>query len=282
MDVSTPPVVAYVDGSSSSNAVVRAAAREATDRGAALLLLAAVPVLDGSRTARERQAAEALRSAMTEALDAAGAGLRVDTRIDSGGEADKLVARSHCAALLCLAARDARASAVLGWARSPVLLVWNPQRQRWVSEDGWVVAVIGAEADAGRVLRAAMVEARLRDSSVMVLAPHGTEPDEYVRIAESVCPEPDLEVWVLPRPTDLVAMLLQHPDLDHLIVTTADDTALLASLLGNRELDAMQARLEVLVLPQTKLPWPEVTFGPVRPDRSAITVHDNRIGGLQR
>ncbi len=282
MDVSTLPVVAYVDGSSSSNAVVRYAAREAIGRGTALLLLAAVPVLDRSRTAHERRAAEALRSATTEALDAAGTDLQIDTRIDAGGEADVLVARSRCAELLCLPARGARGSAVVGRARSPLLLVWNPQRQRGASEDGWVVAVSAADAAAGRVLHAAITEARLRGSAVMVLAPHGAEPDDYVRITESVCPEPDLDVWVLPGPPDLATMVLQHPDLDHLIVTTADDTALLASLLGNRELDTMQAPLEVLVLPPDKVSWPEVTFGPVRPDRSAITVHDNRIGGLRR
>ncbi|MCX2715598.1 universal stress protein [Mycolicibacterium sp. J2] len=270
MDVSTLPVVAYVDGSSSSNAVVRRAAREAIGRGTALLLLAAVPVVDGSRTARERRAAEALRSATTEALDVAGTDLQIDTRIDSGCEVDVLVARSHCAELLCLAARDARASAVLGRARSPMLLVWNPQRQRRASDDGWVVAVTATDVAAGRVLPAAITEARLRGSAVMVLAPHGAEPDDYVRITDSVCPEPDLDVWVLPGPPDLVAMVLQHPDLDHLIVTTADDTALLASLLGNRELDAMQAPLEVLVLPQDEVSRPEVTFGPVRPNTARL------------
>ncbi|MCV7213360.1 hypothetical protein [Mycolicibacterium canariasense] len=255
------------------------------------MLLAALPVLDGTRTTRERQAAEVLRSATTEALGAAGADLRVGTRVDCGAEADILVTRPHRAALLCLDAQDARASAVLGAARSPVLLLWNPQRQRWASEDGWVVAVIATEAAAARVLHAAMREARLRDSAVMVLAPHGTEPDAYTREARSVCPEADLDVWVMPRPTDLIAMVLQHPDLDHLIVTTADDTALLASLVGNRELDAMQARLEVLVLPRAEnddercdddKSGPEMTFGPVRREFSGITVHDNRIEGLRR
>lgn len=269
MDAITSPVVAYVDGSASSNAAVRWAARETVGRDTNLLLLAAMPVPDGSQAAQR-----ALRAATTEARSAAGATLRVATRIDCGDETDILVAESQRAAMMCLAAHDVRTWSILAATRSPVVLIWNPRGQRSAPADGWVVAATADRAAARRVLRTAIAEAVLRDSALMAMVPDGPDPGACVTEAEFA--GADLDVWVMPQPVDLVAMLLQHPDLDHLIVTTAGDTALLRSLLGRPELDAMQAGLEVLVLPRcaevstvrrrcSGAQAPSlVTFGPVR------------------
>ncbi len=137
-------------------------------------------------------------------------------------------------------------------AKSPVLLVWhNSGNPAAASADRWVVAVTGERASARSVLCTAMAEAGLRGAAVMVLTPAPWDPDDYVSAIGYVEAAEQPEVWAIPRPDDLAALILQQPSVDHLIVTTADDAALIDTLLGNAELAAMRARFELLVLPRS-------------------------------
>ena len=137
-------------------------------------------------------------------------------------------------------------------ATSPVLLVCNDSRNpAAASADRWVVAVTGEKASARSVLSTAIAEAALRDAAVMVLTPASWDPDDYLSTIGYTEAAQQPEVWALPRPDDLAALILQQPSVDHLIVTTVDDVALVDTLLGNPELAAMRARLELLVLPRS-------------------------------
>jgi hypothetical protein len=165
---------------------------------------------------------------------------------------DVLIAGSMRAAQVRRVAEHGDAISVNRCATSPVLLVWNDfGNPAAASADRWVVAVTGEKASARSVLCTAMAEAALRDAAVMVLTPAQWDPDDYLGAIGYVEAAKQPEVWALPRPDDLAALILQQPSVDHLIVTTADDAALIDALLGNAELVAMRACFELLVLPRS-------------------------------
>ncbi|QNJ90917.1 hypothetical protein HZU40_22095 [Mycolicibacterium fluoranthenivorans] len=165
---------------------------------------------------------------------------------------DVLIAGSMRAAQVRRVVERGDAISVNRSATSPVLLVWNDSgNPAAASADRWVVAVTGEKASARSVLCTAMAEAALRDAAVMVLTPAPWDPDDYMRAIGYVEAAEQPEVWALPRPEDVAALILQQPGVDHLIVTTADDAALIDTLLGNAEFAAMRARFELLVLPRS-------------------------------
>ncbi|MGJ6124007.1 hypothetical protein QN239_15715 [Mycolicibacterium sp. Y3] len=165
---------------------------------------------------------------------------------------DVLIAGSTPAVQICRAAEHGDAGSATRSAKSPMLLAWNNSGSpAAASTDRWVVAVTSRKASARSVLRTAMAEAALRGAAVMVLTPAPWDPDDYVSAIGYVEAAEQPEVWAIPRPDDLAALILQQPSVDHLIVTTADDAALIDTLLGNAELAAMRARFELLVLPRS-------------------------------
>ncbi|MCV7354812.1 hypothetical protein [Mycolicibacterium fluoranthenivorans] len=165
---------------------------------------------------------------------------------------DVLIAGSMRAAQVRRVVERGEAISMNRSAKSPVLLVWhNSGNPAVASADRWVVAVTGEKASARSVLCTAMAEAALRDAAVMVLTPAPWDPDDYVSALGYVEAAEQPEVWAIPRPDNLAALILQQPSVDHLIVTTADDAVLVDALLGNAELAAMRARFELLVLPRS-------------------------------
>lgn len=95
------------------------------------------------------------------------------------------------------------------------------------------------------VLRAALLEARTGGAAVMALVPPGVDSAE---IGERLCRDADdVEVWVLPQPPDLVAMLLQSPETDQLVVASIEDSALIDTFTGRA--DALPRNISLIIVP---------------------------------
>ncbi len=114
----------------------------------------------------------------------------------------------------------------------------------------WIVAVTSRKASAGSVLRTAVDDGARDGGAVMKLVPAHRDADEYLTEIGffETCRPP--QVWAMPRSGDLAALVSHHPDVDHRIITTGDDTALIDALIADSELAEVTAHLELPVLPR--------------------------------
>lgn len=144
------------------------------------------------------------------------------------------------------------AASIIRSARSPVRLVWtNSGKNETHCNDRWVVAVTRQTASAGSVLSTAIREAVRWGATVMLLTPPHCDPEDYLSAIGYVEAADQAELWAIARPEDLAALILQQPGVDHLIVTTADDAAVIDTFVRNPEIAAMRAQLELLILPRS-------------------------------
>lgn len=137
--------------------------------------------------------------------------------------------------------------------KSPVALVRRRRSHPPTPADRWVVAVMGQSSSASTVLRVAISEARVRHAAVMALVPPGYEPEaclaEINGPLESTGTGADIEIWALPQPRDVVAMLLQSPELEHLVVTEAENQTLLHAFVDDGVMPALPENFSLLLVP---------------------------------
>ncbi|PRC44045.1 hypothetical protein C6A85_000000102235 [Mycobacterium sp. ITM-2017-0098] len=252
MDAAAKPVVVYVDGPESSIAAALWGMNEGIARGTRVRLLA---VIDPRRAGNDEAACHALLSAAT-ALAATGGNVEIQCATARGEVAAVLLDESRRAAMLCLASRSMTAL-VATIASSPVVVV--PQHHSDANEpDRWVVAVMERGPSAGSVLQTAIFEARLRHAAVMALTPAGRDPEEYfAEIGEPLeCGGAGVEIWAVPQPGDVLAMLLQSPDLEHLVVAAADNHSIIGTFTDAAARTAPPAHFSLLVVPNETLAPP--------------------------
>jgi nucleotide-binding universal stress UspA family protein len=241
------PVVAYLDGSESSIAAALWAQDEATARGTRVKLLA---IVDPSRAAgdAESAASHALWAAAT-AVGASGRLVEVECATARGDVEAVLRDESCRAAMLCLAAGPV-AARVASSALSPVILVRQHHSPAAHPTDRWVVAVMEHGASAVDVLRTAVAEARLRRAAVMALTPADCDPERYLAgLGEPLDGTSDVEIWALPQPRDVLALLLQSSDLEHLVVAAADCHALVSAFTDESAAPPLPDHFSLLVVP---------------------------------
>jgi nucleotide-binding universal stress UspA family protein len=122
-----------------------------------------------------------------------------------------------------------------------VAIVRRRHLHEGVGPHRWIVAVLTESPDAHAVLHTAMDEAQLRHASILALTPWGrrSEPDgSDVRakldryLADADDDDADFQICALPRPDNMLNLLAQSADVDQLVVASADDSRLLAELVG--------------------------------------------------
>lgn len=256
MDIAAEPVVVYVDGSEPAVAAALWGMNEGIARGARVRLLAiADPRRSGGDDA-EMAASHALLSAAT-ALTASGGDVEVECAVVRGDVAAVLLDESRRAAMLCLASRSMTAL-VAPIASSPVVFV-RQDCSSAADPDRWVVAVMEKSSSAVSVLHTAIFEARMRHAAVMALTPAGCDPEAFfAEIGESLeCTGADVQVWALPQPRDVLAMLLQSPDLEHLVVAAADNHSIIGTFTDEAATPVPPPHFSLLVVPnETPRPTP--------------------------
>lgn len=226
------PIVVGVDGSTAARGAAVWAAQEAHSRGLPLRLVAAVDfdtcdeMDDADRHLRDAEAA----------ISACGVPVRCERVVDFGAPGQVLARLGSRAAMVCIGARSARsrvsqhrsvASTLFRTVPCPVAVI-RRELTGPASEDRWIVAALRGQCSDAQVLRFAVDESRRRRAAVLALTPraggHGDDSGVLVeRLLESQgIGGPDVEIWAQPAPHDVVALLLQHPELDQLLVAAHD------------------------------------------------------------
>ncbi|MEV3901504.1 universal stress protein [Mycobacterium sp. NPDC050551] len=238
------PVVVGVDGGRAALSAAIWSVDEAVGRETSLRLVTVVdPGLMDVDIALST-ARYALQSAV-EGIRAENHTVRVQCCVTLGDVTNVLIDESRRAAILCLGAdgvdpsplgnRLPNASLLVGAALSPVALVDRVRHRYAAPADRWVVALLGHPGSAATVLRAAITETRLRRAALMALTPPGQDADEYITgiygSAEWAA-EGDLEIWAMPGVDDVLGIVAQCPELQHVIVVSADDICVLGQLIS--------------------------------------------------
>lgn len=249
-DNGSPPVVVGIDGSKAAIKAALWAVDEAIARDTSLRLLCAVAAPREDAEEAFVGAEHALRDASA-AVQGCGHPVKVEGEILQGDPADVLTEASRSAALVCVgwkgrhdsgdAGRGATAARVVREAHSSVAIVRRRHVHEAVGPNRWIVAVLTESPDAHAVLHTAMEEAQLRHASILALTPWGRRSeydggdvraklDRYLE--ESDSDDADIQICALPRPDNMLNLLAQSADVDQLVIASAEDSRLLAELVG--------------------------------------------------
>lgn len=250
-DEGSPPVVVGIDGSKAALRAALWAVDEAITRDTTVRLVCAVTAPHDHLDEALARARHALRDASA-AVEGCGQPVKVETDALQGDPVDVLTEASRSAALVCVgwkgthdsgdAGRGSTAARVAREAHSPVAIVRRRHTHEGVGPNRWIVAVLTESPDAHAVLHTAMDEAQLRHASILALTPWGqtsghdggadirAKLDRYLEDADR--DDADIQICALPRPDNMLNLLTQSADVDQLVVASADDSRLLAELVG--------------------------------------------------
>lgn len=163
---------------------------------------------------------------MTSGLHAVASGgsrVRLGAHIDSDGPDHRAAASDSCRAL--------RSAVAMLTAEGIDVEIDCKNPKRVAVPERWVVALLTDPARTDHVLRVAIDEARSRGATIMALLPteycQGAVPSAIEALGDSA----EVEIWVMPQPDDLVAMLLQSPESEHVVVADADDAAVIHTVI---------------------------------------------------
>lgn len=254
------PVVVGVDGSDAALGAAVWAAQEAHSRSLPLRLVAAV---DFDTRAEVDDAHRRLRGAEA-AIDDCGVPLRCERVVESGEPVEVLTRLGRGAAMVCLGAWYTRShapqhgSVTRALARTvpcPVAVI-RRKLAGPMSEDRWVVAALRGKCGDATMLRFAVDESRRRRSALLALTPRagvhrtddpGAVVERLLEFGGIGCP--DLEIWAQPAPVDIVALLLQHAELDQLVVAAHDHEWVSQLMHPKSQRDLDDSNCSLLVLP---------------------------------
>lgn len=246
---SSLPIVVGIDGSKFALRAAFWAADEAVSRDVPLRLIYVVEAGAHDEDAATADAAAALRS-VTEALNASGLQVKVETDIRQGDPVDVLAEASRSAGLVCLGwkgthdsgpgRRGSTAALLAQAAECSVAVVHRRHAREGAGPNRWIVAVLDDRPHPQGILQTAIEEANLRDASILALTPWPAEStrSENIRAKlQAYLSDPDrddaeVQVCVLPRPDDVTKLLAQSADIDQLVIAQADDPELITELVG--------------------------------------------------
>lgn len=237
------PIVVGIDGSKSALRAAFWAADEAADRNVPLRLVQVVEVDDhvGNTTAH---AVRTLQEA-SDALNASGRQVTIETDILQGDPVDVLAEASRSADMVCVGwkgthdsgpgRRGSTAARLAQTVQAPLAIVHRRHAHERVGPHRWIVAVLNDTPEPHVVLERAMQEAKLRDASILALTPWpaGSPRSENVGAKlESLVGDRDIQIAVLPRSDDITNLLAQSAGIDQLVIASADDSESIAQLVS--------------------------------------------------
>ncbi|MGJ6124027.1 universal stress protein [Mycolicibacterium sp. Y3] len=242
------PIVVGIDGSKAALGAAFWAADEAVNRNVPLRLVHVVDAHDHEDTV-VAQAGRTLQ-AVSDALNASGQQVKIETDILQGDPVDVLAEVSRSAELVCVGwkgthdsgpgRRGSTAARLAKAAQSTVAIVHRRHARERVGPHRWIVAVLDDQPDPQAVLQRAIDEAALRDASILALTPWPAESERSENVGarlESLVSDrerdhADMQIAVLPRPGDITNLLAQSADIDQLVIASAKDSEVVTQLVG--------------------------------------------------
>ncbi len=246
------PVFVGVDGSKAALEAAIWAADEAIVRNAPIVLLSAVDPYRGDLDVALTEARRAIGVA-ADTVKQLGRPLKIEYDVVLGDPVQVLGKVAHDAAMVCIgrscspsqdsaAPKQSMATQLIRNSLAAVAVVQRRQLHTTSTPDRWVVALLEATLGEDRVLHGAVGEGLLRGAAVMALTQGGDEFDDASverlhaslgrRLASVEHANPDLEIWAMPYPDDVLGLLLQEPTVDHLVVAGPTHRDLIDELLS--------------------------------------------------
>lgn len=276
-DAVTLPVMAAVDGSAASTTAAFFAAEEAAARDISLVL---VHVVDPSQVDDVDDAMMRGRGVISRAraqISSSGVRVTISSHVVTGNPTLKLAEMARHSVMLCVGfegsddsapmARGTTAMNLLRLAPTSVAVV----RHEASGVRGWVVAVLDGSTDSIAVVHEALEHASRRRAPLLALTPRCVpafpfDPVNEARVVREKMEEylggpnvasSDLRVCLLPKPSDLAALLEGSADVFELLLVGGSDWHSIDQLTAGAAQKALEGTACSLVVVPAALGDPE-------------------------